>query len=93
MNLPWWGWGAFAGLIGAGVGVIFAPVLGGWLARRDVWLNCPACGRELIGYPPEHRLADRAYCRDVQTAHAARAAQRRSARAAYWRYIRGRRSP
>lgn len=89
MTWTWW----LVPLVVAGLGLVLAPVLGGLLARQDVWQSCPACGRELIGYPPEHRLSDRTYCRDIQTLHAARAAQRRSARAAYWRWVRGRRSP
>jgi len=72
-----WTWWLLLVVIPA-IGLILAPVIGGRLARRDVWQSCPACGRELIGYPPEHRLADRAYCRDVQTLQRVRAASRRS---------------
>jgi hypothetical protein len=36
VTLPWWGWLAFVGLVLAGVGLVFAPVLGALWAQRDM---------------------------------------------------------
>lgn len=69
MTFTWW----LVPIIVLAVLLILAPVLGGRLARRDVWLRCPACGRELIGFPPEHRLSDRRHCAEVIVASQERA--------------------
>lgn len=59
--MSWW----VVPVIVLGLLMIFAPVIGGALAGRDHPTHCPACGRELIGSPPEHRLPDRRHCASV----------------------------
>lgn len=49
-------------IIGLGVALVLAPVIGLWWARDWRPPRCPRCNRELIGSPPEHRYADRMYC-------------------------------
>lgn len=59
--MTWW----VVPILVLGVLMILAPAIGGWLARHDHPVACPACGRELIGSPPEHRLSDRAHCAET----------------------------
>lgn len=59
--MTWW----LVPVIALGVLMILAPAIGGFLAERDHPVHCPACGRDLIGSPPEHRLTDRAHCAEV----------------------------
>lgn len=64
MTFTWW----LVPIVVLGVALILAPLLGGRLARLDVWTHCPRCGKELIGYPPEHRLSDQRWCRALALA-------------------------
>jgi hypothetical protein len=50
-----------------GLALIAAPFIGAWWARDFRPTNCERCGRELIGSPPMHTIADRRYCRSVAT--------------------------
>jgi hypothetical protein len=63
-------WGAIAVAV-LGLVLVFAPVLAKWWTDYDTWVRCPACHRELIGYPAEHREADRLHCRQVIAARRA----------------------
>ena len=48
-----------------GLALLFAPVLGEWLARDRRPRHCERCGRELVGSPPEHTYSDRLWCRQL----------------------------
>lgn len=59
-----WTWAHIPFII-LGIALIFAPVIGTWWARDWRPRRCPRCNRELIGSPPQHLRADRAYCQHL----------------------------
>lgn len=64
MTFTWW----LVPIIGLGTALVLAPMIGVWLARRDVWTTCPRCGVDLVGSPPEHLERDRYWCRLIYLA-------------------------
>lgn len=73
MTFTWW----LVPNVVLGVLLILAPVIGRMYADVDQPSHCPACGRELIGDPPAHRLADRANCAAVLAYQSEERARRR----------------
>lgn len=81
-------------LVVLGLVLIAAPFIGAWWARDFRPRNCERCGRELVGSPPQHLLADRAHCAWIAASQGDRLDMvPRTSEAAYWRWVRGRRSP
>jgi hypothetical protein len=61
MTFTWW----LVPIIGLGIVLILAPVIGAAWARDFRPTHCPRCRRELIGSPPMHTLTDRMFCREI----------------------------